>query len=126
MFAVLHRGWAQLADKTLSLCKMIDRRMWPSMSPLRQFRKIPEEIIKKIEKKSFPWERLYDLGPNEIGELIRVPKLGKTIHKYVHQFPKLELSTHIQPITRYCSRCLSSNINLFVMKCLFIIWLRCA
>jgi len=24
---VLHRGWAQLADKTLALCKMIDRRM---------------------------------------------------------------------------------------------------
>nr|XP_022917935.1 putative U5 small nuclear ribonucleoprotein 200 kDa helicase isoform X2 [Onthophagus taurus] len=97
---VLHRGWAQLTDKTLSLCKMIDKRMWQSMSPLRQFRKMPEEIVKKIEKKNFPWERLYDLGPNEIGELIRVPKLGKTIHKYVHQFPKLELSTHIQPITR--------------------------
>ncbi|KAK9299813.1 hypothetical protein QLX08_007269 [Tetragonisca angustula] len=97
---VLFRGWAQLADKCLSLCKMIDRRMWQSMSPLRQFRKMPEEIVKKIEKKNFPWERLYDLGPNEIGELIRVPKLGKTIHKYIHQFPKLELSTHIQPITR--------------------------
>lgn len=97
---VLFRGWAQLADKCLSLCKMIDRRMWQSMSPLRQFRKMPEEIIKKIEKKNFPWERLYDLNPNEIGELIRVPKLGKTVHKYVHQFPKLELSTHIQPITR--------------------------
>lgn len=97
---VLFRGWAQLADKCLSICKMIDRRMWQSMSPLRQFRKMPEEIVKKIEKKNFPWERLYDLGPNEIGELIRVPKLGKTIHKYVHQFPKLGLSTHIQPITR--------------------------
>ncbi|KAG9438151.1 U5 small nuclear ribonucleoprotein [Apis mellifera carnica] len=97
---VLFRGWAQLADKCLSLCKMIDRRMWQSMSPLRQFRKMPEEIVKKIEKKNFPWERLYDLGPNEIGELIRVPKLGKTIHKYIHQFTKLELSTHIQPITR--------------------------
>ncbi|XP_011502445.1 PREDICTED: putative U5 small nuclear ribonucleoprotein 200 kDa helicase [Ceratosolen solmsi marchali] len=97
---VLFRGWAQLADKCLSLCKMVDRRMWQSMSPLRQFRKMPEEIIKKIEKKNFPWERLYDLGPNEIGELIRIPKLGKTIHKYIHQFPKLELSTHIQPITR--------------------------
>lgn len=97
---VLHRGWAQLADKTLTLCKMIDRRMWQSMSPLRQFRKMPEEIVKKIEKKNFPWERLYDLEPNEIGELIRVPKLGKTIHKFVHQFPKLELATHIQPITR--------------------------
>lgn len=97
---VLHRGWAQLADKALTLCKMIDRRMWQSMSPLRQFRKMPEEIVKKIEKKNFPWERLYDLEPNEIGELIRVQKLGKTIHKFVHQFPKLELSTHIQPITR--------------------------
>lgn len=96
---VLHRGWAQLAEKTLTLCKMIDRRMWQSMSPLRQFRKMPEEIIKKIEKKNFPWERLYDLEPNEIGELVRIPKLGKTIHKFIHQFPKLELSTHIQPIT---------------------------
>ncbi|XP_031639377.1 putative U5 small nuclear ribonucleoprotein 200 kDa helicase, partial [Contarinia nasturtii] len=97
---VLHRGWAQLAEKTLTLCKMVDRRMWQSMSPLRQFRKMPEEIVKKIEKKNFPWDRLYDLEPNEIGELVRVPKLGKTIHKFVHQFPKLELSTHIQPITR--------------------------
>ena len=35
---VLLHGWAQLADKTLSLCKMIDRRMWQSMCPLRQFR----------------------------------------------------------------------------------------
>lgn len=97
---VLYRGWAQLAEKTLSLSKMIDRRMWQSMSPLRQFKKIPEEVLKKIEKKNIPWERLFDLGPNEIGELIRIPKLGKTIHRYIHQFPKLELSTHIQPITR--------------------------
>uniref|UniRef100_A0A8B9LFU0 U5 small nuclear ribonucleoprotein 200 kDa helicase n=1 Tax=Astyanax mexicanus TaxID=7994 RepID=A0A8B9LFU0_ASTMX len=74
--------------------------MWQSMSPLRQFRKLPEEVIKKIEKKSFPFERLYDLNHNEIGELIRMPKMGKTIHKYVHQFPKLDLAVHLQPITR--------------------------
>ena len=97
---VLVRGWAQLADKVLSLCKMIDRRMWQSMSPLRQFKKIPEEVIRKMEKKSFPFERMYDLGPAEIGELIRMPKMGKLIHKFVHQFPKLELSAHVQPITR--------------------------
>ena len=97
---MLHRGWAQLADKCLALSKMVDKRMWQSMSPLRQFRKMPEEVVKKIEKKNFPWERLYDLGPNEIGELIRMPKLGRTIHKYVHQFPKLDLVSHIQPITR--------------------------
>ncbi|XP_015785684.1 U5 small nuclear ribonucleoprotein 200 kDa helicase [Tetranychus urticae] len=97
---VLHRGWAQLADKALSLCKMIDKRMWLSMSPLRQFKKIPEDVIKKLEKKNFPWERFYDLGPNEIGELLRLPKIGKTVHLYVHRFPKLDLTVHIQPITR--------------------------
>ena len=70
------------------------------MSPLRQFKRIPEEVIKKIEKKNFPWERLYDLNHTEIGELVRLPKVGKTIHKFVHQFPKLELAVHIQPITR--------------------------
>uniref|UniRef100_A0A670Z821 U5 small nuclear ribonucleoprotein 200 kDa helicase n=1 Tax=Pseudonaja textilis TaxID=8673 RepID=A0A670Z821_PSETE len=97
---VLNHGWAQLTDKTLNLCKMIDKRMWQSMCPLRQFRKLPEEVVKKIEKKNFPFERLYDLNHNEIGELIRMPKMGKTIHKYVHLFPKLELSVHLQPITR--------------------------
>ena len=98
---VLVHGWAQMAEKLLSLAKMIDRRMWQSMSPLRQFKKIPIEIVKKIEKKNFQFERFFDgIGPNEIGELIRMPKLGKAIHKYVHQFPKLDLMSHIQPITR--------------------------
>nr|XP_027194673.1 U5 small nuclear ribonucleoprotein 200 kDa helicase-like [Dermatophagoides pteronyssinus] len=97
---VLFSGWAEMADKTLSLCKMIDRRMWQSLSPLRQFKRIPEEVIKKLEKKGFPFERLFDLGPNEIGELLRLPKMGKLVHKYIHMFPKLELSAHIQPITR--------------------------
>ncbi|XP_020612728.1 U5 small nuclear ribonucleoprotein 200 kDa helicase-like, partial [Orbicella faveolata] len=97
---VLNRGWAQLADKSVNLCKMIDKRMWLSMSPLRQFKKIPMEVIKRIEKKEFPWERYYDLGPTEIGELVHMPKMGKTLYKFVHQLPKMELATHIQPITR--------------------------
>lgn len=111
----------------LIICSPVLHR-WQSMSPLRQFKKLPEEVIKKIEKKNFPFERLYDLNHNEIGEfssfttcllnspsawkvirrhvfclsgeLIRMPKMGKTIHKYVHQFPKLDLAVHLQPITR--------------------------
>ncbi|EDV19743.1 uncharacterized protein TRIADDRAFT_51100 [Trichoplax adhaerens] len=96
----LSRGWAQTVDKVLNLCKMIDRKMWQSMNPLHQFKKIPVDLVRKIEKKDFPWERLFDLGHNEIGELIRKPKMGKTIYKYVHQFPRLDISAHIQPITR--------------------------
>ena len=67
---------------------------------LQQFKKIPVDVVKKIEKKNFPFERMYDLGPSEIGELLRMPKLGKTLHRYIHQFPKLDLVSHIQPVTR--------------------------
>lgn len=70
------------------------------MTPLRQFKKLPDDVIRRIEKKDFPWERFYDLSHTEIGELVRMPKMGKTIHKYVHQLPKLELAVHIQPVTR--------------------------
>eukprot|EP00252_Welwitschia_mirabilis_P011890 TRINITY_DN2641_c0_g2_i1.p1 TRINITY_DN2641_c0_g2~~TRINITY_DN2641_c0_g2_i1.p1 ORF type:complete len:1287 (-),score=253.33 TRINITY_DN2641_c0_g2_i1:150-3629(-) len=103
---VLKRGWAQLAERALNLCKMVAKRMWSVQTPLRQFKgltkdlKVPKDILNKIEKKDLSWERYYDLSAQEIGELIRYPKMGKTIHKCVHQFPKLELTAHIQPITR--------------------------
>mmetsp|Transcript_28044 Transcript_28044/g.66662 ORF Transcript_28044/g.66662 Transcript_28044/m.66662 type:complete len:2150 (+) Transcript_28044:160-6609(+) len=98
---VLRRGWASLTLKCLNLCKMIDKRMWGSMIPLRQFKSIPDEIIKKLEKKDvIQWERFFDMSPQEIGELIRYPKMGKTIHRLIHQFPKLELAAHVQPVTR--------------------------
>ncbi|EYU41212.1 hypothetical protein MIMGU_mgv1a000056mg [Erythranthe guttata] len=97
---VLKRGWAQLAEKALKLCKMIGRRMWSVQTPLRQFHGSPNEILMKIEKKDLAWERYYDLTSQEIGELIRFPKMGRTLHKFIHQFPKLNLNAHVQPITR--------------------------
>jgi pre-mRNA-splicing helicase BRR2 len=101
----LKRGWAALAEKTLNLCKIIDKRMWLSQTPLRQFKGIPEVILKKIEKKDISWERYYDLKPQDIGELILFPKMGKIIHRLVHQFPRVELSAHVQPITRGMLKC---------------------
>ncbi|EWM22383.1 u5 small nuclear ribonucleoprotein helicase [Nannochloropsis gaditana] len=96
----LKKGWAALADKTLNLCKMAERRMWLSQSPLRQFRAIPEAIARKLEKKDIPWERYFDMTPQDLGELIKLPRMGKPLHQFVHQFPKVELSVHVQPITR--------------------------
>jgi len=97
---VLRRGWAQLTERILNLCKMVDHRMWLTMSPLRQFPKINDKLIANLERKDFPWERMYDLDHNELGAMIKNPKDGKTLHKYVHQFPRLDLKSHIQPITR--------------------------
>ncbi|KAF8377969.1 hypothetical protein HHK36_031358 [Tetracentron sinense] len=96
---VLKRGWAQLAQKALNLCKMVNKRMWSVQTPLRQFIGIPYEILMKLEKKDLAWERYYDLSSQEIGELIRFAKMGRTLHKFIHQFPKLNLAARVQPIT---------------------------
>jgi pre-mRNA-splicing helicase BRR2 len=97
----LKRGWASLTSRTLAMCKMVEKRLWSSQSPLRQFSSIPEVIVRKLEKNSdISWERYYDLKPADLGEMVKIPKMGKTLHKYVHMFPKLELSAHVQPITR--------------------------
>ena len=85
MFEIcLKRGWSQLSRRALDLCKMVEKRMWLSMSPLRQFKQMPMEVIKKVEKKDFPWERYFDLNPQEIGELDGIAKVGKLIHKFIH------------------------------------------
>ncbi|MCL7047252.1 hypothetical protein MKW94_014479 [Papaver nudicaule] len=99
---VLKRGWAQVAEKALNLCKMVGKQMWSVQMPLRQFHGISKELLTKLEKNELAWDRYYDLSPQEIGQLVRQShtNLGKTLHKYVHQFPKLNLAAHVQPITR--------------------------
>ena len=45
------RDWSQLSRRVLNLCKMVEKRMWLSMSPLHQFKQMPMEVIKKVEKR---------------------------------------------------------------------------
>jgi pre-mRNA-splicing helicase BRR2 len=97
---VLKHGWAQATHKALNLCKMIGRRMWLNQTPLRQFEGIPADTLRRLEQKDIPWERYYDLTPQELGEHVRNPKLGKALHKLVHYFPRLEIAAQLLPLTR--------------------------
>ena len=73
MFEIcLKRGWAVPAKAALNLCKMVEKRMfvpftsrhlkiaylhphdrWASMTPLRQFKGVPAEVVRKAEGKQF-------------------------------------------------------------------------
>ncbi|CAJ0915055.1 unnamed protein product, partial [Mesorhabditis belari] len=97
---VLWRGWAQLAQKILGLCKMVNQRQWQSLNPLHQFKKIPSEVVRSIDKKNYSFDRLYDLDQVQLGELIKMPKMGRPLYKFIRQIPKLEMTTLIQPVTR--------------------------
>jgi len=77
------------------------------MTPLRQFKGVPTEVVRKAEGKQFvrhyglqcepqlmsskqPWYRYFDLTPPEIGELIGIPNASRLVHCFVHNFPKLQ------------------------------------
>lgn len=98
----LRRGWSALAKLTLNMSNMVAHRIWRSQSPLRQFKNVPEVVARKLERKSdIEWSRYADLTSSDLGELVGVPKMGRVLHKLVHQFPRLEISAaQIQPITR--------------------------
>ncbi|MCJ1409201.1 DEIH-box ATPase [Ptychographa xylographoides] len=96
----LKKGWASVAKTTLELCKMAEKRMWPTMTPLRQFPTCPRDIIQKAERIDVSWSNYFDLDPPRMGELLGMPKAGKTVCNLVQQFPRLEVQAQVQPMTR--------------------------
>lgn len=101
MFEIaLKKGWSQVAKDALDLCKMAEKRMWPTMTPLRQFPDCSPEIIKKAERMDVPWSSYFDLDPPRMGELLGMPKQGRQVCNMVAKFPRLELQAQCQPVTR--------------------------
>ncbi|KAF2452650.1 Sec63 Brl domain-containing protein [Lineolata rhizophorae] len=96
----LKKGWASVAKTALDLCKMAEKRMWPIMTPLRQFPNCSRDIIQKAERIDVPWSSYFDLDPPRMGELLGMPKAGKTVCSLVSKFPRLEIQAQVQPMTR--------------------------
>ncbi|KFH44482.1 Pre-mRNA-splicing factor-like protein [Hapsidospora chrysogenum ATCC 11550] len=96
----LKKGWASVTKTALDLCKMAEKRMWPTMTPLRQFPTCPRDIINKAERIDVPWSNYFDLDPPRMGELLGMPKAGRTVCNLVAKFPRLEVQAQVQPMTR--------------------------
>lgn len=97
----LRRGWARAARVALDLCRQVERRQWKAMSPLRQLADaIPTDIIRKVERKDFAWDLIFELSPTELGELIRTPSAGRTLHSALATFPRVTLETAMVPLRR--------------------------
>ena len=98
----LRRNWSNVSQLCLSISKMIDKRMWNSMNPLRQF-SISDDIVICFEKKEkLTWDRLLTMNPHEISELLNIEnkeKAGLAIFKILEKYPKLSIQPHIQTLT---------------------------
>lgn len=96
----LRKGWASVAKTALDLCKMAEKRMWPTMSPLRQFPTCSKDIIQKAERIDVSWSSYFDLDPPRMGELLGMPKAGRAVCGFVAKFPRVDVQAQVQPMTR--------------------------
>ncbi|KAK3693836.1 Sec63 Brl domain-containing protein [Podospora appendiculata] len=96
----LKKGWASVAKLALNMCKMAEKRMWPTMSPLRQFPTCPVDIVRKAERIDVPFTSYMDLDPPRMGEMLGLPKAGKTVCALVAKFPRVDVQARVQPMTR--------------------------
>ena len=99
-----NRSWSHVALLCLKICKEISHRMWNSMTPLRQFKLIPDEIIHKIEgKEQLTFERFFELTVDQISDILKIKKNNSQgIFRLIETFPKFEISANIQPLTKNC------------------------
>ncbi|KAG0662889.1 DEIH-box ATPase [Maudiozyma exigua] len=96
----LKKKWSKVTKLLLTLSKCIDRKMWVTNSPLRQYQKCPIEVIRKAESSNLQWNEYLSLqSPSQTGYAIRLEKYGKLIFDLIQRFPKLKMDCVTQPIT---------------------------
>lgn len=96
----LHRNNSILAGRLLLLSKMFERQMWDFETPLRQFRRIPLDIIEKIENTGLSIMAIRDMEPKEVGELLRNQRSGALVSRCAQEFPMIDIDATLHPITR--------------------------
>lgn len=98
----LQKGWASVCKTALDLCKMAEQRMWPTMSPLRQYtlESRDRHIVAKAERIDVPWSSYFDLDPPRMGQLLGLPRDGRKVCELVSKFPRVEVQAQVQPMTR--------------------------
>lgn len=101
LHVALQMKCAALVEKCLLLCKNVSARQWATQTPLRQFHEsLGMDVVHKIERKDYPFERYYELNSSELGELLKDVKLGRRVHRLLYFLPRLEMDAHVRPLSR--------------------------
>ncbi|KAI9820347.1 MAG: hypothetical protein M1827_005969 [Pycnora praestabilis] len=97
----LNRRWGYQCLVLLSLCKSIEKQIWPFQHPFHQF-DLPQSILRNLDEKESvsSLESLREMEPAEIGELVHNNRMGHTISKLLDNFPTLTVEAEIAPLNR--------------------------
>ncbi len=97
----LNRRWGYQCLVLLSLCKSIEKQIWPFQHPFHQF-DLPQPILRNLDEKESisSIEALRDMEPAEIGQIVHNNRMGHTLSKLVENFPTLNVEAEIAPLNR--------------------------
>lgn len=103
----LNRGWGHVCLVLLSLCKSIDKRVWPFQHPFHQFEHLPPSVLRNLDEK-FPAssiESLHDMDAPAIGQLVHNQRIGGTLARLLDNFPTVTAeAAEIAPLNRHVLR----------------------
>ena len=97
----LNRRWGYQCLVLLSMCKSIEKRVWPYEHPFRQF-DLPQTVLRNLDDKGATTsiDSLREMESVEIGSLVHNQKMGTTISKLLDNFPTLAVEAEIAPLNR--------------------------
>ncbi|XP_035527998.1 activating signal cointegrator 1 complex subunit 3 [Morone saxatilis] len=96
----LRKRWPAMTYRLLTLCKVIDKRLWGFAHPLRQFPNLSHVVLNRLEEKKLTVDKLKEMRKDEIGHMLHHVNVGLTVKQCVHQIPSITMEASIQPITR--------------------------
>ncbi|CAN9514188.1 unnamed protein product [Ophioblennius macclurei] len=96
----LRKRWPAMTYRLLTLCKVIDKRLWGFAHPLRQFPNLSHVVLNRLEEKKLSVDKLREMRKDEIGHMLHHVNIGLTVKQCVHQIPSISMEASIQPITR--------------------------
>uniref|UniRef100_A0AAQ5YS41 Activating signal cointegrator 1 complex subunit 3 n=1 Tax=Amphiprion ocellaris TaxID=80972 RepID=A0AAQ5YS41_AMPOC len=96
----LRKRWPAMTHRLLTLCKVIDKRLWGFAHPLRQFPNLSHVVLNRLEEKKLTVDKLKEMRKDEIGHMLHHVNIGLTVKQCVHQIPSITMEASIQPITR--------------------------
>ncbi|PHH64830.1 hypothetical protein CDD81_3896 [Ophiocordyceps australis] len=96
----LNRRWGHQCLVLLTLCKSIERRIWPFEHPLHQF-ELAKPILNQLDaREGLTVEAMRDMEPAEIGALVHNHGAGIKIAKLLHHFPTVHVEADMAPLNR--------------------------
>jgi activating signal cointegrator complex subunit 3 len=97
----LRLGWGSAAELCLTVCKALERRLWPHQHALWQFDgALRYELMNKLEDMRLGVEELKEMSAADIGAALRHPAAGAQVLGCARAFPALSLEANVHPITR--------------------------